>query len=154
MARREFGKTLSVRVQAVLSVVVLASLFLDLVAPPAAPLPSLLVVGTLLLLSAVYLVSAFGDRFVLEEEAVRYENRWLARVGLPRARSLRFDAIGTLREHRGKTLFLRDRDGRRFVIDAVADYVELRDGILHARAALQRAAAEGEVSPSPGAHRP
>lgn len=134
---RTFRKSTATRVHAITSLGLLSGLFGGLLlAGPEAPLLSLVIVGSLSLLALVYVGAAFGDRYRVDAEGIRYENRWLARLGVG-PRTLRFDSIANIREHKGRTLFIRDRQGRRFVIDAVADYVEIRDQVLHAHARSQ-----------------
>lgn len=132
-SREIFVKTAGTRMHAVVCTLLLALLLADLLRPGNASLVPILIVATLLSLAVGFLVSAFGDHYVLEDDGVRYENAWLARLGFSRVRRLPFDGIASVREHRGRTLFLRDTAGRRFVIDAVEDYFELRDRILRER---------------------
>ncbi|MFN7974144.1 MAG: hypothetical protein U0166_17645 [Acidobacteriota bacterium] len=139
MAARTFRKTLGTRIQSVLCAVLMVGLLLDLaLAPDRSPWPSLLVVGMLALLSLVYVASAFGDRYVLEATGISYESRVLAFFRVAARRDLAFDDIASISEHRGRTLFLRDARGRRFVIDAVDGYVEIRDVLLYAHADRKR----------------
>lgn len=137
MGRRSFRKTRSTRVQAVLTLGILLVLLGDLGWSGGASPVAVGVLTALALVALVYLVLAFGDRFDLQDDAVHYRNVWLGRLGLGRERALDLSQIASLREHRGRTLFIKDRSGKRFVIDAVTDYVELRDHILYAYQASQ-----------------
>lgn len=137
---RVFRKTPATRLHSVVSLALVGGVFAYLLLAAPGGWVGLTLFGALTLVSLLYLISAFGDRYLLTVEEVRYENCWLQRFGLFWGRRLRLGDISRLREHRGRTLFLWDGQGRRFVIDAVSDYVEIRDAILHAH----RAARSGE----------
>ena len=84
---------------------------------------ALAVVGTFL--SALM---QYGDHIYVAPEGCLYRNRFLPVMG--RANGLRWDEIVEIREVRRKILVLLSEDGRRLLVDAIADYPRARREIL------------------------
>lgn len=90
--------------------------------------------GILALLSLVNLVTAWGDRLVLDAEGIEQRNLLLSRIGM-RPRRLLWREIAAVRQHHGpasgrstgapRALLLIPRSGRRMVIDSLERYDEV-----------------------------
>ena len=90
--------------------------------------------GLLALLSLANLVTAWGDRLILDAEGIEQRNLLLSRIGM-RPRRLAWSDIAAVREHRGpasgrspgapRALLLIPRAGRRMVIDSLERYDEV-----------------------------
>lgn len=88
------------------------------------PWPALLVPGVFFLVSALLTVSNYGDRIVVDEDGIRVRNAVLERLGW-KPKSVAWDDVEGLREHRSRTLFIRPRKGGRIVLDSVDGYREI-----------------------------
>lgn len=84
---------------------------------------ALVVVGTIL--SALM---QYGDHIYIAPQGCLYRNRLLPIMG--RAHAMRWDEIVEIREVRRKILVLLSADGRRLLVDAIADYATARREIL------------------------
>ena len=97
--------------------------------------PGGLVPGLLLLLSAGASLLNLGDRYILDDEGIRYLNPLLSRLGLRVERRVSWGEVASVRAHRGIShgfreshpgaLFLDLSSGRRFVIDSVERFEEV-----------------------------
>jgi hypothetical protein len=97
--------------------------------------PGGLVPGLLLLLSAGASVLNLGDRYILDDDGIRYLNPLLSRLGLRVERRVSWREVVSVRAHRGIShglrenrsgaLFLDLSSGRRFVIDSVERFEEV-----------------------------
>jgi len=97
--------------------------------------PGGLVTGFLLLLSAGASILNLGDRYILDDEGIRYLNPLLSRLGLGFERRVSWREVVSVRAHRGIShgfresrpgaLFLDLSSGRRFVIDSVERFEEV-----------------------------
>jgi hypothetical protein len=95
------------------------------------------VLGLLLLLSGAASLLNLGDRFRIDEEGIRYDNPVLSRLGLKLDRRAPWSEVLSVRTHRAlshgsreslpSALFLELSSGRRFVIDSVEHFEEVRD---------------------------
>ncbi len=98
--------------------------------------PGGLVPMLLLLLSAGASLLNLGDRYLLDDEGIRYRNPLLSRLGLRVDRGASWEEVVSVRTHRGLghgsreshpgALFLDLSSGRRIVIDSVERFEELR----------------------------
>jgi hypothetical protein len=84
---------------------------------------AVLVVGTIL--SALM---QYGDHIYVAREGCLYNNRLLPIMG--KANGMLWDEIVEIREVRRKILVLLSADGRRLLVDAIADYATARKEIL------------------------
>ena len=97
--------------------------------------PGGLVPGLLLLLSAGASLLNLGDRYLIDDEGIRYRNPLLSRLGLRIDRGVSWREVVSVRTHRGlshgsreshpSALFLDLSSGRRFVIDSVERFDEV-----------------------------
>jgi len=97
--------------------------------------PGGLVPGLLLLLSAGASLLNLGDRYLIDDEGIRYRNPLLSRLGLRIDRRISWRDVVSVRTHRGlghgspeshpSALFLVLASGRRFVIDSVERFDEV-----------------------------
>lgn len=84
---------------------------------------ALVVVGTMM--SALM---QYGDHIYIGPEGCLYRNRLLPIMGEPNW--MRWDEVVEVREVRRKILVLLSADGRRLLVDAIADYATARKEIL------------------------
>lgn len=97
--------------------------------------PGGVVPGLLLLLSAGASLLNLGDRYLIDDEGIRYRNPLLSRLGLRIDRRIAWKEVLSVRAHRGlghgspesrpSALFLDLSSGRRFVIDSVERFDEV-----------------------------
>jgi hypothetical protein len=78
---------------------------------------------------ALLSVGNYGDRISLDDEGIRISNRFVRALGLRGERSLAWDEVVRLKEHRRRTLFLVREKGAPMVLDSIADYAALREEI-------------------------
>jgi len=83
----------------------------------------LVVIGTIL--SALM---QYGDHIYIAPQGCLYRNKLLPVMGKPNA--MRWEDIVEIREVRRKILVLLSADGRRLLVDAIADYATARKEIL------------------------
>src|SRR6185369_13320129 len=82
-----------------------------------APLPTWLVLGTLLLVSGLASVANLGDRWTLDDEGLSYENALTGLVGMPRRRRVAWASILSAVELEGRTWLLSVDGGKKLVLD-------------------------------------
>jgi hypothetical protein len=70
----------------------------------------------------------YGDHIYVAREGCLYKNRLLPIMG--KANGMLWDEIVEIREVRRKILVLLSADGRRLLVDAIADYATARREIL------------------------
>jgi hypothetical protein len=101
-----------------------------------------LIVTAVALAALAGTISAWGDRFLLDDEGVTWENRVLValaagRSGLGRRR-LAWRDVARIQAHGGHVFFLVPYRGRRMALDAIEDFEEFRRrvemGVAAARA--------------------
>ena len=92
-----------------------------------APLLTQLVLGFFALSSFILSIYNFGDRFVLDETGIAYTNVLIGRKrGVKK--HVKWSDIESVKEYRGKTLFLFLREGgKKMVLDSIERYPELRE---------------------------
>jgi hypothetical protein len=129
-----------------------AALAVHLVANPARPgtARGLAVCGALFLLSALLVVANFGDRVEVGEEGVRLRNAWREKIGIGRARLLRWEDVEEVRELPAprpgagqaatRAFVVRTHAGRRMVFDSI-------DGIEEIAEEFRRRLAPGQFFP-------
>ena len=94
------------------------------------PLPTQLFLGAIAVISLILSIYNLGDRFIVDEGGISYENRLIKRRWGGRRR-LEWSEVVHAKEYRGKTLFLFLEEGKkRFVIDSIDDYEGLKAIIL------------------------
>lgn len=91
--------------------------------------------GALFLLSGLLVVANFGDRVEVSEEGVRLRNLWRERLGVGRARFVRWEEVEDVRDlpalrpaggHPASRAFvIRTRSGRRVVFDSLDGIEEI-----------------------------
>jgi hypothetical protein len=91
-------------------------------------------------LSLVNLVTAWADRYTLDEEGIEYRNALLRPLGLGRRR-VAWEDVLRVREHRRlgtggredrpSAVFLTVRSGRRMVLDSLEAYDEVVRAVRH-----------------------
>ncbi len=96
--------------------------------------PLFVVLAGLSALSLANLVTAFADRYTLDESGIEYRNVVLSRLG-QRPRRVGWDEIVRVREHRRlragdpetrpSAIFLTLRSGRRMVLDSIENLEEI-----------------------------
>jgi len=92
--------------------------------------------GLCLVISAGASLLNLGDLYRIDDEGIGYANPLLARLGLRLGRRIAWRDVVSVRVHRGLShgreeerpiaLFLTLASGRRFVIDSVEDFDEVR----------------------------
>src|SRR5439155_13807656 len=95
-----------------------------------------LILGSLALLCAVASLLNLGDRYRIDDEGIFYANPVLARLGVHLERGAAWREVASVRiprslargvrEEVGGALFLHLVSGRRFVIDSVEEFAEMR----------------------------
>ena len=119
-----------------------------------------LVPGFLLVLSAGASILNLGDRYILDDEGIRYLNPLLSRLGLGFERRVSWREVASVRAHRGIShgfreshagaLFLDLSSGGRFVIDSVERFEEVSRLISdHTGRGAGFASTEGPERPDP-----
>jgi hypothetical protein len=111
-----------------------------------------ILLGSLLAVSFVAAVLNLGDRIRIDDEGIHYANPLLSRFGLRLDREIAWREVVSYRLHhpirpgrqetRPEAMFLRLASGRRFVIDSIEDFDEMRRMVserLPGRAAPTRA---------------
>jgi hypothetical protein len=91
-----------------------------------APAWTWLALGLFAAASLAATVANFGDRWSVDERGLTYRNALTALVGLPRERHVGWDAVVRASEYEGRTWFLTVENGRRWVIDQLAEHDRLR----------------------------
>jgi hypothetical protein len=91
-------------------------------------------------LSLVNLVTAWADRYTIDEEGIEYHNALLRHLGLGHRR-VAWEEVVRVREHRRlgsggpedrpSAVFLTVRSGRRLVLDALEEYEEVLRAVRH-----------------------
>ena len=91
-------------------------------------------------LSLLNLVTAWADRFTLDEDGIEYRNALLRPLGLGRRR-VAWEEVLRVREHRRpgtgggddrpSALILTVRSGRRMVLDSLEEYDEIVRAVRH-----------------------
>ena len=100
--------------------------------------PGLFVLAGLSLLCLANAAGAWADRYILGEAGIEYSNLLLARLGA-RPRRVPWEDVVQVREHRAlrfgrlepqaSALFLVLRNGRRVVLDSLADFDDVLSAV-------------------------
>jgi hypothetical protein len=98
------------------------------------------VLGAAAALSLLNLVTAWADRYTLDDDGIEYRNRLLSPLGLGHRR-VAWEDVVRVREHRRlgaggpedrpSALLLSVRSGRRMVLDALEDFDEVLRAVRH-----------------------
>jgi hypothetical protein len=134
---RTFRRTLGMRLLSIACALLFGSLEADHLAT-GGRLISLggVVLGLLFLVSLGASLLNMGDRYRIDDEGIGYANPLLARLGVRLDRRIAWREVVSVRAHRPWShgareekpgaLFLHLASGRRFVIDSVEDFDEVR----------------------------
>jgi hypothetical protein len=102
--------------------------------PEGTPKATIAILAALAFLSGFSTISNFGDRFVLDEQAITLHTLW-SDLGLARSRRFHWNEVTELRAHRRRALFLHTEGRGTLVLDAVSGQdglwkeVSLRTGL-------------------------
>lgn len=145
-----FARTPLARLVSCTAVFGSAALLFDYLARGPENIQLLPLLGLAILVAGTF-VSAllqYGDFIYLGSEGVLYRNRWLP--FLRRGEWIAWDEIVEVREIRRKILVLLGGDGKRMIVDAIADYAVARREILrHAPQAVISGTLQREDRPRP-----